>query len=104
MRRAADSRPDAPASWPDDPFRRKHPRIVEMLSDDRWEDGSERELSSLSLKWQEGHVLAVLNDQDLKRSLYVAATGVPEALQALERQLEAGTGDWRKWGARTKKK
>jgi len=104
MRATAGSTAPIADQWPDDAFRRKHPTLVEWMSDGRWEDGSARELSSLSLKWQDGMVLAALNDQEGKRTLYKAAVGVPEAILAIEKALSSPNPEWRSWGARTKKK
>lgn len=91
-------------SWPDEAFAKKYPQLVMWLTDDRWEDGTARELSSLSVKYQEGTVLMALNDQDGKRTLYKAAGSVAEGFQAVEKALQTGAAEWRAWNHRTKKK
>lgn len=104
MRTAAAAAKTSGDGWPDEAWAKKHPQLVIWLSDDRWDDGTTRELSSLSLKYQEGMVLASLNDQDGKRTLYKAAGSVAEAIQAIEKALQTGNAEWRSWNHRTKKK
>jgi len=106
MNRALQAHPKeaAAGNWPDSEFAKKYPTLVEYLSDSTWSDGGARELSSLSLKFQDGLVLANVNDQDGKRSLYRAAQTVQEALRAIEKALGDPAADWRGWNANTKKK
>jgi len=91
--------------FPDAAFAKTHPTIAEYLSDDQWEDGTPRELSTLQIKTQDGLVLAVLQDHALSRGLYVVGETVTAALKALEKHASEPTADWRTWKAfRGKKK
>jgi len=90
--------------WPDEAFKKKYPALCEYMSDDKWEDGSPRKVSSVSLKFQDGLVLATLNDQDGNRGLYRAAPSVHEALTALDKAAIDPGADWRAWNGNTKKK
>lgn len=90
--------------WPDAGFKAKCPVLTAFLEDDKWDDGKPRELSSLSLKLQDGLVLGVLNDQDGRRSLYRAAQTVAEVLQKLDESASDPESDWRAWNNKTRKK
>ena len=90
--------------FPDEKWLKVFPCLCEYLADETWEDGTGRELSTLTIKSQEGHVLAVLNDVAMRRSLYVAGESVEQAVKALERSLGSPGADWRPWGGARKKK
>jgi len=79
------------------------PTLLSYLTDDKYEDGSPRQRSTLTLFIEEGMVKLALNDRQEHASLYLAAEGLGTALEALESKLEAGTGDWRAWNNRTRK-
>ena len=81
-----------------------HPSVAEYLTQDKWEDGSARELSTLSIKVQDSGILAVLNDVDSRRSLYVFGTTFEAALKSLEGALAKPGADWRAWSQKGKKK
>lgn len=102
-------RPEAAAAaesgvFPDPAFAKIHPTLAEYLGDDRWEDGSARERSSLQLKVQDGVILAVLQDHELSRGLYVVGESVTAALRALEKHAGGPGADWRSWKIRKAKK
>lgn len=90
--------------FPDETWKKNMPTIVEYLTQDKWPDNKDRELATVSIKFQDGRVLAVLNDQDLRRSLYVSGDDVSKALRALEKALNDPVADWRAWGGNKKKK
>lgn len=100
----AGSATSAPGEFPDKSWRESYPNLCGYLCDDKWEDGKDRDLSTVTIKFQEGHVLAVLNDVDVRRSLYVTGDTVTQAIKALEKQLGAPGADWRSWGGNKKKK
>jgi hypothetical protein len=62
-----------------------------------YEDGTKRELATLTVKEQEGQVLVVLNDKDTSASAYVTGSDVLAALRSLEKALVGGNADWRRW-------
>jgi hypothetical protein len=86
----------------DERLKKKYPTLVEWMSETKWEDGSVRETSSISFTLEGGIPKLALNDRALKRTLYLTADTLEVGLEALERHLRAGTGDWRAWSAKTK--
>lgn len=88
----------------DTKFAEKFPTILEYLTDAKWEDGTDREVSSVTVFVEDGYFKLALNDKDLRRSLYVTGETLEKALLALEKGLNGQTADWRAWNARTKKK
>lgn len=87
-------------SWPDGAWLDMYPCLVEHISDETWEDGSPREVSTLVIRGQDGRVLGALNDRETKCSLYRSGDTVGEVLEALEKVLEDGIGDWRSWSGK----
>jgi len=106
-------RPDEPASgstgegkWPDEVWVKKYPVLCEHLGDERWEDGTPREPSTLGIKSEEGRIVVSVNDKELNRSLYRSGGTVDEALKAIEKAIIDPKADWRYWsgkGGRKKK-
>ena len=88
----------------DDKFLKKFPTVLEYLADTKWEDGTEREASTLSVFVEDGQFKLALNDRDGKRSTYLTAGTLDMALASLEAALLRGSCDWRSWNARTKKR
>lgn len=88
----------------DDKFAKKYPTVLEYLTDVQWDDGTERERSTVSLFIEDGAFKLALNDKALRRSLYVTADTMEAAFSVLERSLQAPQADWRGWNAKTKKK
>lgn len=72
-----------------------HPGIWEMMTGPTMPDGSAREGSTLLVFWASDGVKICLNDRDTQQQAWVTARGVGEALEALERGLQANTLDWR---------
>jgi len=90
--------------WPDESFSKGHPLIVEYMTQDKWPDGKRRELSSVSIKFQDGMVLGTLSDHATSRSLFRTAVTVLGAFKALEKALGSPDADWRPWrGSKGKK-
>jgi len=83
--------------FPDSDWEELFPLVCDHLSDATYEDGSRRDVSTLSLRCQDGLVLAALNDVDLGRGLYRTGTSVLNAVEALEKALGGATADWRAW-------
>lgn len=81
------------------------PRLWEHLADDKWDDGSAREPSSLSVFVADGQMKACLNDRDSECSLYVSGATLVDCLTALEKRLNGDKeADWRAWGKKKKRK
>lgn len=93
-----------PEDFPDPDWVKKYPRLCEYLACEIYEDGQARTPSTLGVKAQDGRVLLTINDKDLRRSLYLSGETFLQAMQALERCLGVGTGDWRSWGGSDRKK
>jgi len=96
--------PGAKAILRDPALNKKFPQLVEHLTCDEWEDGTARETSTISIFAEQGAIKLALNDRAMKRSAYLTAETLEQALHGLETGLAKGTLDWRQWGARTKKK
>lgn len=79
------------------------PHITEHLSATKYDDGSKREQSSLSVSVVDGAVAIALNDKDLSRSAYTLAASLEEALKLLEEALAADKAVWRPWKLGKKK-
>lgn len=85
------------AAFPDDDWVTLFPLVVEYLTDDSYEDGSRRAQSTMSLKFQDGMILASINDHDLSRGLYRTGLTVLDAVGAIQSALASGKADWRPW-------
>jgi hypothetical protein len=72
-----------------------HPAIQEYLTEANHDDGSPRETSMLCIFVEDGFVKLSLQDREEGRSMWVSAPSLPEALNALERNLQDGVGEWR---------
>lgn len=83
----------------DKAFERTYPSLCEYLVTEKWDDGTARQPSAISLTIDGGHVNIALNDKALKQSLYCVAPTLAEGLQLLEQVLKDGTGNWRAWKA-----
>lgn len=88
----------------DEGFMKKHPVLYEYLTDVKWDDGTAREPSTLSLFVEDGRFKAALNDKAMRRSLYVSGDRFQDAILALEKALTGQTPDWRVWKAGKGKK
>ena len=84
----------------DESFSKKYPLITEYLTAVKYDDGSSRETSTLSVYVQDGGFGVSINDRDCQRSLYVVATTLSEALAAIEKHLGKEDSDWRSWKPR----
>lgn len=98
-----DQSPGAGDALPGGQLASRHPELAEHLCRGTYDDGTARELSTLSLFW-EGQPKAALNDRECKRSLYVAGDSWEDCLDALESMLADETGQWRPWKGGSRKK
>lgn len=87
----------------DGEFASSFPLVCEYLTQRRYDDGTERELSSLTFFYEDTPKVS-LADKDARRSVYVSGADWYEALKTLERALRAGAIEWRAWKERGKKK
>ncbi len=81
----------------------RHPELADHLVRAVYDDGTPRQLSTLSLFFEDTPK-AALNDRDNHRSLYVSGDTWEECLDALEALLADETGLWRPWKQGGKKK
>lgn len=82
---------------PDAAWETRWPNICEYMTTLSYDDGSVREPSSISVKIQEGLVLAVMNDPSVTRSIYRSGPTLEEAINAIEEALHSNRADWRVW-------
>lgn len=82
----------------------KFTSVCEYLTTAKWDDGSPREPSKLSVSVQDGCVLIALNDVDLKQSCYTSSTSLQDGLKLLDKALKDSSVTWRPWKAGTRKK
>lgn len=87
----------APGKWPDEGWAKKYPALCEFLGDDRWDDGTPREVATLGLKTEDMRIVASLNDHSSARSLYRSGETVEGALRALDKACVDPGADWRAW-------
>jgi len=78
----------------------KVPGIAEYLSATRWEDGTPRQPSTLTLFIEDGRCKVALNDRTLSRSCYATGESFEACIKAIENHLQAADADWRAWKGR----
>jgi hypothetical protein len=74
---------------------RRTPRLCQYLTDNRWEDGSARETSTITVFLDAGRLKLVLSDRALGRSAFVSGMSLEELLDAVEAGLEGDCLEWR---------
>lgn len=72
-----------------------YPNVWAFLFQSSWEDGSAREVGSLTLFGDGGRLKACVNDKDGHRVAFVTGAGLDELLEVLEVGLESDGLDWR---------
>lgn len=84
------------AGLADDPtFREAYPTLWDHLTQDRWEDGTARQTSSMLL-FRDGGVFKVMfRDKDAGACLWIAVQSPLNAFDALEAALCDPRADWR---------
>lgn len=95
---------DTRLAMPDEDFARLYPTITDYLASIRWDDGSPRVASTLTVFLQDGGVKVAVNDKDGDRGLFVTAESLEEALALAERALQADNPPWRAYGGKWGKK
>lgn len=86
---------DLSESWPEGA--KKWPRIWEHLSTCRWEDGTVRQTSTLTICLEGGKLKACVNDRSMRASLWRSGDTLTGALETLEKALGQEGADWRPW-------
>jgi len=82
---------------------RRAPTLYQWLSDDRWDDGSQRATSTLLLFVEDGCLKGCLNDREGGRSVFVTADSVESLLDELEAGLSQDSLAWRAKPGQSKK-
>jgi hypothetical protein len=88
---------EGPLPFADEKWAKDFPFVVEMLVAVRYDDGTVRVPSQLTIKEQDGQILASLSDKDLERGLYRVSSTVLGAVRALEKAIAENSADWRPW-------
>jgi len=83
----------------DDDFRDRMPNLYEYLTLERWQDGSVRTTSTLTIFVSGGNLKVVLNDRDNNRSAFFNASTFDSCLTEIESQLKADRVDWKSKGS-----
>jgi len=89
---------------PDSKLRKSYPQVSDYLTMTKWDDGTARTPSTVTLFVEGGVLKAALNDREMKRSLYVTSMSLEGAIGLLEEALATDTADWRLWSGGSKKK
>jgi hypothetical protein len=79
------------------------PHVRDFLCVPVWDDGSPRQVGSITLFCDEGRMKACANDKDAMLMCFVSGESLESVFAALEAVLASGGGDWRamKQGPRT---
>jgi len=93
----AGSSSDAVHTLENDKWLGKFKCVCEYLLTTKWDDGSPREPSAISVSYTDGALTIALNDKDLKQSIYTSAETLQEALKLMEDALEGSKATWRPW-------
>jgi len=75
-----------------------YPTLCEWLASDRYEDGTPRRTSTVTLFADGSGFKASLNDRDSDRVAFVSAAEIEGVLALLEAKLTESSLDWRKNG------
>lgn len=73
------------------------PLIAEAVADAAWDDGTPRDVYTLTLSWAMGSPQVSLNDKEEGRSISSSGKTIEEALHALEGLLGTPHRPWRYW-------
>lgn len=79
----------------DENFQGRFPGLFELLATTHYE-GSKRKLAKLILYYDSGKAAVCVSDAHTGRVAFHLDEGLEEALEGLERRLQAGKVDWRK--------
>lgn len=71
------------------------PVVADFLLTARWDDGKERETSSLTIVVQDGLWKLCLSDRDASKKLWASGETLTKALKNLEERVTDPKPDWR---------
>lgn len=89
---------------PHEPFLKNCPLVAQLLTDAWWDDGTAREVCTLTVRVGLDTTQINVNDAANEQSITTTAGSFEEALALLEEALAAGRNLWRKWGNFKKRK
>jgi len=81
--------------WVDSGFALAYPHIYEHLHEEKYEDGTLRQTSTLLIFNDGGCLKLCLSDRDNNRSVFVTATCFDDAMVRLEQGLREDDLEWR---------
>lgn len=91
-------------SIPDDAWMVSNaPLVLEYLTTTRYDDGSPRETSTITVFVDEGVLKLSLNDRDNSASLYASGCTLQDAFLGLEKRVGDKSPDWRPWKGRKRR-
>lgn len=82
---------------PDSVSKKRFPALVELLTEPTDGEGKDRELSSLTIKWQQGAFVIGIHEPNHHMSLWATGETLEGTLECLERRINADDADWRRW-------
>jgi len=84
----------------DDGFYARWPHVFDFLAQTKWDDGTDRQVGSVTLFVEDGRPKVCLSDKDADEVCFVTGGGFLEALDAAEAGLRGEALDWRQSKAR----
>lgn len=72
-----------------------YPSLMEYLTEERYEDGSPRRTSTITVFAQDGQIKGSLNDRDTDRVAFATAASIEELLGVFEAKLASSSIEWR---------
>lgn len=91
-----DGKAGVQAVFTDTVFLRSYPAVYEYLTLTKWEDGTQRQPSTMLLLVEEGFMKACLNDRANQRSAWVSGASLTDTMKCLDDGLKDDTLVWRK--------
>lgn len=99
LKRLAKERSSRPAGQGqvDGESKKRYPSICELLTDKTDADGQDRDLSSVTIKFQEGTWKGAVHEPNMEMSLWCSSGTLAGLLDVLEERLASDDADWRGW-------
>lgn len=99
MKRPSQVSAPAKGKWscPDAAFAKKYPSLAQGMCDGWWEDGKQRDVWSVTLRFDDSGVFLCINDKGLNSGLYTSGATLDDALALVEACLTDGSASWRRW-------
>jgi len=89
---------------PAEPLLAKRPHIAALLTDPWWDDGTPREVCTMTVRVGADSTQININDIPNEQTISTTADTLEDALDTLEDALAAGKNPWRKWKTTGKRK